>query len=163
MCAEEAKALGKIAQVLLRVKPYLEDLDDQSDFFPQRKIREMTQTVKYGIPTSEVLQMLPQFAEYPEVELVGVHVHLGRHSKKLAMWESLARAMTRMITTIRDGVGADWSPHIVSFGGGFPMGGGVSGFGPAPGGGPPSDAGAAMGGAAAVRAGIGSCQPHSMQ
>ena len=120
MCAEEAKALGKIAQVLLRVKPYLEDLDDQSDFFPQRKIREMTQTVKYGIPTSEVLQMLPQFAEYPEVELVGVHVHLGRHSKKLAMWESLARAMTRMITTIRDGVGADWSPHIVSFGGGFP-------------------------------------------
>jgi hypothetical protein len=34
----------------------------------------------------------------------------------------------------------------MSFGGGFPMGGGMSGFGAAPGGGPPSDAAGGMGG-----------------
>ena len=81
-CEREAQRLGKKADVLLRLKPYLGDLDDPSDFFPSRLIRDMTQTVKYGIPTSDVRNMLPALRESKWVNLVGVHTHSGRHSKK---------------------------------------------------------------------------------
>ncbi len=120
ICQEEAEKLGKEAHVLLRIKPYMKDLDEPSDFFPQRLIRDMTQTVKYGIPTSEVIEMLPQFATMPHVKLVGVHTHAGRHSKKPVFWESLTRSIVDMIKVIHDGVGNDWTPDMVSVGGGFP-------------------------------------------
>jgi len=120
MCQEEAAKLGKTANVLLRIKPYMADLDEPSDFFPARLIREMTQTVKYGIPTSEVLQMLPKFKSMPNVHLEGVHTHAGRHSKKPVFWKSLVTSIVDMIKIIHDGVEGNWIPKIVSVGGGFP-------------------------------------------
>jgi diaminopimelate decarboxylase len=122
-CEEEAAKLGKTVPVLLRVKPYLEDLDEPSDFYPSRTIREMTQTVKYGIPTSEMLPIGPRAMELPHVELIGVHTHSGRHSKKLEFWRSLVRAYVKVIVLIRDRIsqemGGTWVPKVVSFGGGF--------------------------------------------
>jgi diaminopimelate decarboxylase len=118
-CEQEAQKLGKKADVLLRLKPYLVDLDDPSDFFPNRTIRDMTQTVKYGIPTSEMLSMVPKIRDSQWVQLVGVHTHAGRHSKKTAFWQSLVRNLVVLIKQISDGMGGDWTPHIVSVGGGF--------------------------------------------
>ena len=120
MCQEEAAKQGKTAKVLLRIKPYMKDLDEPSDFFPARMIRDMTQTVKYGIPTSEVIEMLPKFAHMPNVKLEGVHTHAGRHSKKPVFWKALVTSIVDMIKVIHDGVGNDWIPEIVSVGGGFP-------------------------------------------
>jgi len=120
MCQEEAAKLGKTANVLLRIKPYMAELDEPSDFFPSRLIREMTQTVKYGIPTSEVMQMLPKFKHRPNVHLEGVHTHAGRHSKKPIFWNSLVTSIVDMIKIIHDGVEGNWIPKIVSVGGGFP-------------------------------------------
>ena len=118
-CIEQAEQLGKKASVLLRLKPFLADHDEPSDFFPDRLIRDMTQTVKYGIPTSEMLPMVPKIRDSEWVELVGVHTHSGRHSKKLSFWGSLIRNFVKLTAEIRDGMGADWTPKIVSIGGGF--------------------------------------------
>ena len=118
-CEQEAQRLGKKADILLRLKPYLGDLDDPSDFFPSRLIREMTQTVKYGIPTSEMLAVLPQIRASQWVELVGVHTHSGRHSKKDAFWHSLVRNFVLLTKQISDGMGGGWVPKIASVGGGF--------------------------------------------
>ena len=118
-CEQEAEKLGKKATIVLRLKPFLEDLDDPSDFFPSRLIRDMTQTVKYGIPTSEMLPMIPKIRASKWVELVGVHTHSGRHSKKAAFWKSLIRNYVQLIKQISDGMGNGWVPHIVSIGGGF--------------------------------------------
>jgi diaminopimelate decarboxylase len=118
-CEQEAEKLGKKADIVLRLKPFLEDLDDPSDFFPSRLIRDMTQTVKYGIPTSEMLPMIPRIRASKWVELVGVHTHSGRHSKKAIFWQSLVRNYVRLIKQISDGMGNGWIPHIVSIGGGF--------------------------------------------
>ena len=46
LCQAEAAKLGKRAKVVIRMKPYLEGMDAPSDFFPDRLIRDMTQTVK---------------------------------------------------------------------------------------------------------------------
>ena len=118
-CEQEAQKLGKKASIVLRLKPYLADLEDPSDFFPSRLIRDMTQTVKYGIPTSEMLSMLPQIRQSKWVDLVGVHTHSGRHSKKAVFWQSLVRNYATLIKQISDGIGNDWTPRIVSIGGGF--------------------------------------------
>ncbi len=118
-CEEEAAKLGKSCQVLYRVKPWLGGLDEPSDFFPQRLIRDMTQTVKYGIPNSELLPMLPRTRELSHVEPVGVHMHIGRHSKKLTVWQQLTRAFVDEIRRIREGLGGEWVPKVVSFGGGM--------------------------------------------
>jgi diaminopimelate decarboxylase len=121
-CEEQAAELGKKAQVMLRVKPYLEGLDLPSDFFPQRLIRDMTQTVKYGIPTSEMLPMVPKISDSEHVELIGVHMHTGRHSKDLLFWTELVKAFAKWIHRIREGMGDEWTPKVVSFGGGMAAG-----------------------------------------
>ena len=118
-CQEEAERQGKVVPVLLRVKPWLEDLDLPSDFFPDRTIREMTQTVKYGIPTSEMLPMVSRALDLPNVDLVGVHSHAGRHSKRFEFWDKMVTAQVAMIDLIREAAGGDWTPQIVSFGGGM--------------------------------------------
>ncbi len=118
-CIEQAQAAGKKCQVLLRVKPHLSDLDLSSDFFPNRTIQDMTQTVKYGIPNSELLPMVPRIKESEWLDLVGVHTHSGRHSKTDEFWVSLVRNTVKVIKQIADEYGDDWSPHIVSIGGGF--------------------------------------------
>lgn len=119
ICEEEAKRLGKKANVILRVKPYLKDLEAPSDFFPNRTIQEMTQTVKYGIPISEMLPMVLKLKESKWLNLVGVHTHSGRHSKKAEFWKSLIKNLVELIKQISDGMGGDWIPKIVSIGGGF--------------------------------------------
>ena len=117
-CAQQADELGRTCQVMLRVKPYLEDLDLPSDFFPGRTIRDMTQTVKYGIPTSEMLPMVPKIMALPQIDLIGIHCHSGRHSKKMAFWESLTRntvKLTKRVSELADG----WIPRVISIGGGM--------------------------------------------
>jgi len=118
-CEQEAAALNKKATIVLRLKPFLAELEDPSDFFPSRQIRDMTQTVKYGIPTSEMLPMIPKIKASKWVDLVGVHTHSGRHSKKAVFWQSLVHNYVKLIEQISDGMGNGWIPHIVSIGGGF--------------------------------------------
>ncbi|WP_445357196.1 diaminopimelate decarboxylase family protein [Microbulbifer sp. ANSA002] len=118
-CEQEAKFLKKKATVILRVKPWLKNLDLNSDFYPDRTIREMTQTVKYGIPHSELVDMIPQLKSSKWCDLVGFHTHAGRHSKKAAFWKALMRDYASLIGKISMLMGGDWVPRIVSVGGGF--------------------------------------------
>ncbi len=118
-CEQEAARLGKLADVVLRLKPWLEEMDAPSDFFPVRTIREMTQTVKYGIPNSDLADMVARIAVSENVNLIGAHTHSGRHSKKPEFWQSISRNFVKMLADIRAGMGGDWTPKIVSIGGGF--------------------------------------------
>ncbi len=118
-CEEEAADLGIRCRALYRVKPWLGDLDEPSDFFPERSIRDMTQTAKYGIPNSELMGMLRRSPELEHVDFVGAHMHMGRHSKKADVWEKLIESFVERIATIREHLGGDWAPSVVSFGGGM--------------------------------------------
>ncbi|MEX0343285.1 MAG: hypothetical protein AB3N20_00070 [Rhizobiaceae bacterium] len=118
-CEDEARRLGKKADVVVRLKPWLEELDEPSDFFPARTIRDMTQTVKYGIPASDLPAVVERLSQSQHLRLIGAHTHSGRHSKKLEFWESLIRNFVKMIADVRAGMGGDWTPQLVSIGGGF--------------------------------------------
>lgn len=119
LCEEEAAKLNKMAKVMFRVKPFMSELETKSDFVPDQDIREMTQLIKYGVPTSEVLDMGPLAIELPHIDPVGVHVHMGRHSKKMEVWQSWVRhcvLLTKRLSDLMEG----WVPREIDFGGGFP-------------------------------------------
>ncbi|MGI9288463.1 MAG: diaminopimelate decarboxylase family protein [Pseudomonadales bacterium] len=118
LCEQIASELGKEVRVLFRLKPYIADLEEMSDFLPSHEIREMTQTVKYGIPSSDLETLIPAVKASLHVKPVGVHIHMGRHSKKLAVWQALVSAYVALIKRISDGLDG-WVPQEVDFGGGI--------------------------------------------
>ena len=119
ICDDVAAKLGTKAKIVLRLKPFIGDLDLESDFVPGFQISHLTQIIKYGIPTRELLEMAARLSAKPHVEPVGVHVHMGRHSKKPVVWQawiSACIALTRQVSDIMGG----WTPLSVDVGGGFP-------------------------------------------
>ena len=118
LCNQIAERLNCQARVMLRLKPYMADLEEKSDFLPDQDIRTLTQTIKYGIPTAEVLPMGPRAIELPFIEPVGVHIHMGRHSKKLSVWCQLIESYVDLIAQLSESMNG-WLPSEVDFGGGF--------------------------------------------
>lgn len=119
LCEQEAAGLDKVARVMFRIKPFMSELETTSDFMPDAEIREMTQMIKYGIPTSEVLPMGPRAMELAHIDPIGIHVHMGRHSKKMVVWQSWVRHCVLLTKRLSDSM-SGWVPSEVDFGGGFP-------------------------------------------
>ncbi|MBY6197358.1 diaminopimelate decarboxylase family protein [Vibrio hangzhouensis] len=119
ICQQEAKALNKPARVMFRLKPFMENLTLKSDFAPDFEIRELTQLIKYGVPTSELLPMGPRAMELSHIEPIGIHVHMGRHSKQLEVWQAWVYHCVMLTKELSDLMGG-WSPKHIDFGGGFP-------------------------------------------
>ncbi len=118
LCEEEAADLGKIARVIFRLKPYLAGLDEPSDFAPQFKIRDLSHHIKYGIPISDLPVLCQRVMQSPNIDAVGVHIHMGRHSKKLSVWRELVESYVGLIKQLSDAMDG-WIPRFVDFGGGF--------------------------------------------
>lgn len=119
LCEQEAAELGTVAKVLLRLKPDIRSLDLESDFAPGMQVSYLTQIIKYGIPTKEVLELAARIAEREHVEPVGVHAHMGRHSKRPEVWEAWIRACVKLTRELSDVMGG-WAPSCIDVGGGFP-------------------------------------------
>jgi len=119
LCQQEAADLNTTARVMLRIKPFMDELDAESDFAPGVEIRELTQMIKYGIPTSEVLAMAGRIMDLPNVQPIGIHVHMGRHSKKAEVWASWVRHCILLTKELSELMGG-WRPDEIDFGGGFP-------------------------------------------
>ena len=119
ICSAEARALGKRARVLFRLKPELAGLDLESDFAPI-PVHELTARLRYGLPTSEVLPLGSQAAADASIEVLGFHTHVGRHSTDMKLWDTLVRATIGLADELRRTWGwSDWAPSMLDFGGGF--------------------------------------------
>ena len=119
LCQEVAAELGKTARVMLRPKPFMAELETESDFCPGLQIRDLTQRVKYGIPASDVIGMGERATRMENIEVIGIHIHMGRHSKKLEVWDAWIRACIDIIHQLHCAMDG-WSPEIIDIGGGFP-------------------------------------------
>ena len=119
LCELVARQLGRPARVMFRLKPYLEDIALQSDYAPEHDIRTLIQIIKYGIPTSDLLDMGRRAAHSPNIDPVGVHMHMGRHSKRLDVWRSWVRNGVCLTRELSDAMGG-WTPRALNVGGGFP-------------------------------------------
>lgn len=119
LCEQEAASLGTTADVLFRLKPDISQLDLESDFVPGMQVSYLTQIIKYGIPTSEAREMATRVAGLEHVRPVGVHVHMGRHSKRPVLWDAWVRACVALTKELSDLLGG-WTPACIDIGGGFP-------------------------------------------
>lgn len=119
LCEQEAALLGTTARVLLRLKPDMGLLNLASDFAPGMQVSYLTQIIKYGIPTRELRAMAGRINDLAHVEPIGVHVHMGRHSKRPIVWEAWVRAAVKLTREVGDLLGG-WAPSCIDVGGGFP-------------------------------------------
>ncbi len=120
LTAAAAARLNTQAIVRLRFRPDLVGFDAPSEMSPQgASIRDAVQRYKAGIPTEDVLGITEAEIADPNLDLRGVHLHLGRHSAEPAVWSAAMRALCRLLERLRSQWGG-WTPRELDVGGGFP-------------------------------------------
>jgi len=116
---EVAAQLGKTARIRLRVKPPLPALWKATDFARSFIPIDLGfQVYKSGLPLDAVIDVGRRALAHPHVELVGLHLHAGRHSASLWYWEGLMRAYAGLIADLCQAWDG-WRPREIDVGGGM--------------------------------------------
>jgi len=113
-----AGELGITARVMLRLKPDMSALDDRSDFAPDYAIADLTDRIKYGIPSTELADIVNQWSSLKHIDCIGFHAHMGRHSKRPHVWREWVRATLSVVGSIEHILSPNESP-VINIGGGF--------------------------------------------
>lgn len=118
--AAAAARLGTRAHVRLRFRPDLAGFDEPSEMSPQGlSIRDSVQRYKAGIPTEDILAITEDEVRDANLELTGIHLHLGRHSAAPAVWAAAVVSLGELLAKLRARWGG-WVPRELDIGGGFP-------------------------------------------
>lgn len=117
---EAAVAASTVARVRLRLRPRLTGIDAKSDFGTDgESIREVFQAYKAGIPIDDVPAVGRTALVSPNVDLVGLHVHLTRQTGDVDLWRSQVESFVELLAELSaawDG----WLPREIDIGGGWP-------------------------------------------
>lgn len=118
-----ARRFGRQALIRFRVRPDLSALQRvTSDFSVEgESIAEVARRYKAGIPMNELLPLGERALRAEEVDVVGVHVHFGRHTRSLDVWAAMMDAFGDVVgrlSLVWDG----WQPRELDVGGGIPTG-----------------------------------------
>ncbi len=117
---QEAAALGTTAKIRFRVKPAMPNLWRRTDFSQLSAPIDLgIQVYKSGIPPEYLVDMGLRVFAMPNVELVGLHLHVGRHHPTAWFWEGVMRQFGRLIVELSRAWGG-WQPQEIDCGGGFP-------------------------------------------
>jgi diaminopimelate decarboxylase len=117
LAREVARALGRRAQVRFRMRPRYLELQQPSDFSEQ-SVYATAQEYKPGIPTAELIAAGREAVAAPELDVLGLMSHLGRHRSDLATWRAYAASAGE---TVAELVAAwdGWQPCELDLGGGY--------------------------------------------
>jgi diaminopimelate decarboxylase len=112
-----ARDLGRRAQVRFRMRPRYLELQGRSDF-SAGSVYATAQEYKPGIPTDELVAAGRDAVSAPELDVLGLMSHLGRHRNDLATWTAYAASVAE---TVAELVGAwdGWRPRELDLGGGY--------------------------------------------
>jgi diaminopimelate decarboxylase len=112
-----ARDLGRRAQVRFRMRPRYLALQQRSDF-SDGSVYATAQEYKPGIPTDELIAAGREAVAAPELEVLGLMSHLGRHRSDVATWRAYAASAGETAAELArawDG----WRPRELDLGGGF--------------------------------------------
>ena len=116
---EVAADLNRKAKIRFRVKPALPNLWRPTDFSQLTVPIDLgVQVYKSGIPPEYLPEMGRRVFAMPNVELVGLHVHCGRHHPSLWYWEGMMVRYARLIGELSKAWGG-WQPSEIDIGGGI--------------------------------------------
>ena len=118
--ASGAARLDARASIRFRVRPDLVGHAEPSEMSPQgASVRDAIQRYKAGIPTEDLRAIAESDIRDPNLDVAGVHLHLGRHSADPGMWASAIDALAELLAGLRERWGG-WVPRELDLGGGFP-------------------------------------------
>lgn len=114
-----AGRLGRKAKIRFRVKPNFPGLHKPTDFAQEKVTIDIgIQVYKSGIPAQYLPELGRKVLRMPNLELVGLHFHGGRHHPGLWYWEGLMKGYAALIADLSRAWGG-WQPKEIDLGGGF--------------------------------------------
>ncbi|HEV2013665.1 MAG TPA: hypothetical protein VGR77_07265 [Candidatus Dormibacteraeota bacterium] len=118
---DAAQQLGRRAAVRFRLRPDFSALTQPTDWYEdETSIGEAAYLYKAGIPTDDALELGRRAQRMPEIDLTGVHAHIGRHTNGTAQWPAIIAAYVALLATLRDAWNG-WTPRELNLGGGYPV------------------------------------------
>jgi diaminopimelate decarboxylase len=116
---EVAADLETVAKIRFRVKPAVPNLWRRNDFTQLWVPIDLGyQVYKSGVPPEYLAEMGRRVFDMPNVELVGLHFHAGRHHPSLWFWEGLMVRFARLVGELSREWGG-WKPQELDIGGGM--------------------------------------------
>ncbi len=116
---EVAAELDATAKIRFRVKPALPNLWRPTDFSQLTVPIDLgVQVYKSGLSPEYLPEMGHRVFAMPNLELVGLHFHAGRHHPSLWYWEGLMARYARLIAKLSKAWGG-WQPAEIDIGGGM--------------------------------------------
>jgi len=117
---EVAAELGATAKIRFRVKSIAPNLWRRTDFSQATVPVDLgIQVYKSGIPQEYLVELGRRALQMPNVDLVGLHVHQGRHHPSTWYWQGLMTRFARLVGELSAAWGG-WQPQELDVGGGFP-------------------------------------------
>ena len=114
-----AGRLGEKAKIRFRVKPNFPQLHKPTDFAQEKVSIDIgLQVYKSGIPAQYLPELGEKVLKMPNLELVGLHFHGGRHHPSLWYWEEMMKGYALLIAELSEAWGG-WQPKEIDLGGGF--------------------------------------------
>lgn len=116
---EEATKIGKTAKVRFRLRLRNPDLNEATDFLETEvPIKEILRIYKPGIPFEQAVHLGKKALAFPNVDLIGVHIHIARNTHRLFFWEKGIQNLVEMIADFHQAWDG-WMPKEIDLGGGF--------------------------------------------
>ena len=112
-----ARDLGRRAQVRFRIRPRYLDLQQRSDF-SDGSVYATAQEYKPGIPSEELIPAGREAIAAPELDVLGLMSHLGRHRNDLETWRAYAASAGQTVAELVDAWDG-WQPREIDLGGGY--------------------------------------------
>ena len=112
-----ARDLGRRAQVRFRMRPRYLALQARSDF-SEGSVYATAQEYKPGIPTDELIAAGREAVAAPELDVLGLMSHLGRHRHDLETWRAYAASAGETAAELTE-AWEGWQPRELDLGGGY--------------------------------------------
>lgn len=121
LVGEVAGRLGKRAAIRFRVRPDFSSLTEPTDWYAEAvPIAEAARLYKAGIASDDVLSLGRRALAMPQVDLAGLHMHIGRHTNRADQWPRVIDAYVSLLARLSDAWGG-WTPRELNLGGGYPV------------------------------------------
>jgi diaminopimelate decarboxylase len=115
-----AAAEGRRVRVGIRTKPQPAPLRGRPTELAPGTVGSYVRRSKWGLGPRETADTARSILAMEELELVGVHCHLGRHVPDAELFGALAESLVEMLSLLVDQLG--WHPQVLTLGGGFTHG-----------------------------------------
>jgi diaminopimelate decarboxylase len=109
LVAETARLKNRIARIAIRINP---DIDAQTHPYISTGLKKS----KFGVPISQAVQLYRKAREYKELQIIGMHCHIGSQITQVGPLLAAAQSVRDFVLQLKSD---DIDIHIVNLGGGL--------------------------------------------